>query len=384
MYSLQKMKRLNSKLVISGFAILCALGFFMPVVSQNQTTLKDAFTHDFMIGAALNRRQFYEEDTRGAAIVRTHFNSITPENVLKWGLVHPEPTRYDFKAPDRLVEFGEKHGMFIVGHTLVWHNQTPAWVFQDEKKQPLDRDALLKRMRDHIFTVVGRYKGRIKGWDVVNEALNQDGSMRQSPWFKIIGEDYLVKAFEFAHEADPAAELYYNDYDLELPAKRAAAVELMKKLKAAGVAISGVGLQNHNLMDWPSIADEDATITAFGNLGLKVHITELDVDVLPRTTKPGADYAVDVKVTPKLNPYVEGLPDAVQSALAKRYAELFEVYRKHRDVVERVTFWGVADGDSWLNNWPMRGRTNHPLLFDRAGKPKPAFDAVVNTTKRKT
>jgi endo-1,4-beta-xylanase len=373
------MKRLNSKLVIRGFAILCALGFFLPVVSQNQTTLKDAFKHDFMIGAALNRRQFFEEDTRGAAIVRTHFNSITPENVLKWALVHPEPTRYDFKAPDRLVEFGEKHGMFIVGHTLVWHNQTPAWVFQDEKKQPLDRDALLKRMREHIFTVVGRYKGRIKGWDVVNEALNQDGSMRQSPWFKIIGEDYLVKAFEFAHEADPAAELYYNDYDLELPAKRAAAVELIKKLKAAGVVISGVGLQNHNLMEWPSIADEDATITAFGNLGLKVHITELDVDVLPRTTKPGADYAVDVKVTPKLNPYVEGLPDAVQSALAKRYAELFEVYRKHRDVVERVTFWGVADGDSWLNNWPMRGRTNHPLLFDRAGRRKPAFAAVINT-----
>lgn len=204
--------------------------------------------------------------------------------------------------------------------------------------------------------------------------------MRQSPWFKIIGEDYLVKAFQFAREADPAAQLYYNDYDLEIPAKRAAAVELLKKLKAAGVSIDGVGLQGHSLMEWPSVADEDATITAFGNLGLKVHITELDVDVLPRTTKPGADYAVDVKVTPQLNPYVDGLPDAAQTALAKRYAELFEVYRKHRDVIERVTFWGVADGDSWLNNWPIGGRTNHPLLFDRSGKPKPAFTAIINTT----
>lgn len=359
--------------------VVFVLGLFVPALPQKEITLKEVFKNDFRIGAALNRQQFFEQDARGAEIVRKHFDSITPENALKWALVHPEPDRYDFTATDRFVEFGEKHGMFIVGHTLVWHNQTPAWVFEDEKKQPLTREALLQRMRDHIFTVVGRYKGRIKGWDVVNEALNQDGTMRRSPWLKIIGEDYLVRAFEFAHEADPAAELYYNDYDLALPAKRDGAVELIKKLKAAGVKLAGVGSQNHNLLDWPSLADEEASLTAFAKLGVKVHITELDVDVLPRTTKPGADYAVDIKVTPQLNPYVAGLPDEMQSKLAKRYAELFQLYRKHRDVVERVTFWGVADGDSWLNNWPMRGRTNYPLLFDRAGKPKPAFDAIVGT-----
>ena len=368
---------------------LCALGLLIisgvfvesrsvPSAVANRSVLKDAFKNDFMIGAALNRRQIFEEDTRGAAIVTTHFNSITPENILKWALVHPEPNRYDFAAPDRYVEFGEKHGMFIVGHTLVWHNQTPRWVFEDEKGNPVDRETLLNRMREHIFKVVGRYKGRIKGWDVVNEALNQDGTMRQSPWFKIIGDDYLVKAFQFAHEADPSAQLYYNDYDLELPAKRAGGVELIKKLKAAGVPISGVGLQNHNQMEWPSVTDEDATISDFENLGIKIHITELDVDVLPRTTKPGADYAVDVPVTPQLNPYVDRLPDAQQVALAKRYAELFKVYLKHRDAIERVTFWGVSDGDSWLNNWPMKGRTNYPLLFDRLGKGKPALTAVIN------
>jgi len=344
--------------------------------AQKQRALKDVFRNDFKIGAALNPRQFFEQDARGAEIVKTHFNSITPENVLKWALVHPEPGKYDFTATDRFVEFGEKYGMFIVGHTLVWHNQTPHWVFQDEKGNAVDRETLLSRLREHIFTVVGRYKGRIKGWDVVNEALNQDGTMRQSPWMKIIGEDYLERAFEFAHQADPDAALYYNDYDLELPAKRAGAVELIKKLKAAGVSISGVGLQNHNLMDWPSAADEDATITAFSALGVKVHITELDVDVLPRTTKPGADYAVDVPITPQLNPYVDRLPDSMQLALAKRYAELFRVYLKHRDAIERVTFWGVADSDSWLNNWPMKGRTNYPLLFDRLGQPKPALSAV--------
>lgn len=361
------------------FVLLCCLATCSPIVAQKQRTLKEAFKNDFMIGAALNRNQIFEKDARGAEIVRTHFNSITPENILKWALVHPKPDKYDFVASDRLVEFGEKHGMFIVGHTLVWHNQTPGWVFEDEQGKPVDRETLLSRMREHIFTVVGRYKGRIKGWDVVNEALNQDGTMRQSPWFKIIGEDYLVKAFQFAREADPNAELYYNDYDLELPAKRAGAVKLVKNLLTAGVTVSGVGLQNHNLMEWPSVADEDATIAAFSALGLKVHITELDVDVLPRTTKPGADYAVDIPVTPKLNPYVDGLPDAVQAALAKRYAELFKVYLKHRDAIERVTFWGVADGDSWLNNWPMKGRTNYPLLFDRLGQPKPALEAVIDT-----
>src|ERR1051326_2715017 len=387
------MKRSNSKSLLSKpqkgkgglkiFVPFCGLVFVLLCVcvrvAGQQRVLKDVFKNDFMIGAALNRRQIFEEDKRGAEIVRTQFNSITPENVLKWALVHPEPGRYDFAAPDRYVEFGQKHGMFIVGHTLVWHNQTPRWVFEDDKGNAVDRETLLARLREHIFTVVGRYKGRIKGWDVVNEALNQDGTMRQSPWFRIIGDDYLVKAFQFAHEADPSAELYYNDYDLELPAKRAGGVELIKKLKAAGVPISGVGLQNHNLMDWPSARDEDATIAAFEKLGVKVNITELDVDVLPRTTKPGADYAVEIPVTPQLNPYEDRLPDAQQLALAKRYGELFQVYLKHRDAIERVTFWGVADGDSWLNNWPMKGRTNYPLLFDRLGRAKPAFAAVINT-----
>ncbi len=347
--------------------------------AQTQPTLKETFKNSFLIGASLNRRHIFEEDARITALIVSQFNTITPENVLKWALVHPSPDKYDFEAPDAFVAFGEKHGMFIVGHTLVWHNQTPAWVFQDEKGNPTDRDTLLKRLREHIMTVVGRYKGRIKGWDVINEALNQDGTLRQSPWMKIIGADYLIEAFEFAHEADPNAQLYYNDYDLELPAKRKGAVELIKKLKANGVPITAIGLQNHNLMYWPSIADEDATISAFEGLGIRVNITELDVDVLPRTTKPGADYAVDVVATPQLNPYTNGLPDSAQQALAKRYTDLFRIYLEHRDAIDRVTFWCVTDGDSWLNNWPIKGRTSHPLLFDRGGKPKPAFDAVINT-----
>ncbi len=326
---------------------------------QLAPALKEKFRKDFLVGAALNRNQFFERDGPAVAIVAGQFNTISPENVLKWDSVHPRPDTFNFEGPDAYVAFGEKYHMVIIGHTLVWHNQTPRWVFQDSAGQPLSRDALLQRLRDHIFTVVGRYKGRIKGWDVVNEALNQDGTLRQSQWLKIIGEDYLARAFAFAHEADPAAELYYNDYDLELPAKRQGAVELMKKLKAQGVPITAIGLQNHNLRDWPTAADEDATITAFARLGLKVNISELDVDILPRTTRPGADTAVNIAVTPDLNPYVNGLTTDAQELLSRRYLELFRVYLKHRAVIERVTFWGVRDGDSWLNGWPIRGR---PML----------------------
>ena len=373
----------------SVYVLIAALGFVVAAAAFERSAdaeataapdraLRDVFKSDFLIGVALNQNQFTERDERGLKIVTTQFNSITPENVLKWESVHPQPGTYKFEGPDAYVAFGEKYHMFIIGHTLVWHSQTPRWVFQDEKGNPLDRETLLNRMREHIHTVVGRYKGRIKGWDVVNEALNEDGTLRQSPWMKIIGEDYLVKAFQFTHEADPQAQLYYNDYSLENEAKRNGAIQLIKKLKAAGIPIYAVGLQGHDKMDWPTVAEQDATIAAFGALGIKVNITELDIDVLPRANRSQtADVNATAQMQANLNPYANGLPDAVGQALANRYAELFRVFLKHREVIDRVTFWGVTDGDSWLNNWPVRGRTSYPLLFDRAGQPKPAFAAVI-------
>jgi len=361
--------------------VLIALG--IATSAQTQTSLKDAYEGRFLIGAAVNRAQTYEEDARATGLVKAQFNAISPENVLKWDAVHPEPARYDFAPSDRYVEFGEKNRMYIVGHTLVWHHQTPRWVFEDEKGNPLTREALLKRMHDHIQTVVGRYKGRINAWDVVNEALDEDGQLRQSPWLKIIGEDYIAKAFEYTHEADPKAELIYNEYSIENEAKRNGAIELIKKLKSQGVPVTGVGIQEHVNMEWPTVEQLEATIAALGKLGVKVMITELDVDVLPKATQDqGADISLRVEAQAKLNPYVNGLPDSAQQALAKRYADLFAVYLKHRDVVTRVTFWGVIDAGSWLNNWPVRGRTNYPLLFDREGRPKPAFDAVIQAVQR--
>jgi endo-1,4-beta-xylanase len=345
--------------------------------AQAPTTLKDAYKNSFYVGSAINTRQITGNDARGAALVARQFNSISPENALKWEVIHPRPDVYSFEVADKYVEFGEKNHMFIVGHNLVWHSQVPNWVFEDAAGKPLTRDALLQRMHDHIFTVVGRYKGRIRSWDVVNEALNEDGTLRQSKWLKIIGEDYIEKAFQYAHEADPKAELNYNDYSLENEAKRNGAIALVKKLQAQGIPVAVVGVQGHDSLDWPSTELEDATITAFAKLGVKVAITELDVDVLPPVVRGSAEVSLNVKADPKLNPYVNGLPDAVQTALAKRYADLFAIYMKHRAAMSRVTFWGVTDGDSWKNNWPVVGRTDYPLLFDRAGQPKPAFDAVI-------
>jgi endo-1,4-beta-xylanase len=364
---------------------VAALLAVLPASVFAQTSLKEAFKGAFRVGAAINRAQIYQEDTRGVNIIKAQFNSITPENVLKWESVHPKPRVYDFAAADKFVEFGESNQMFIIGHTLVWHNQTPKWVFEDSKGHPLDRKALLKRMRDHIHKVVGRYKGRIKGWDVVNEAVNDDGTLRQSPWMMIIGADYVEKAFQYAHEADPKAELYYNDYSLENEPKRKGAIALIRKLQAKGIPVKAVGLQGHDNLEWPTAEQEEATITAFKQLGVKVSITELDITVLPSPTKqPTAEVTATAESKPNLDPYTGGLPDSVQEALAKRYAELFAVFLKHRDAVERVTFWGVTDADSWRNDWPARGRTDYPLLFGRNGSPKPAFEMVIRTTNPQT
>ena len=345
-------------------------------------TLASAFKGDFFVGAALNEAQFSGRAEDDAAIVRTHFNTITAENVLKWEVVHPEPDSFDFGPADQFVSFGKKHDMFIVGHTLVWHSQTPSWVFEDASGNPAGRDFLLERLRDHIHTVVGRYKGRIDGWDVVNEALNEDGTLRETPWMQIIGADYLVKAFQFAREADPEAQLYYNDYSLPNAAKRDGAVALVKNLQAQGVTVDGIGMQGHYNLTFPRTAQLDSSIVAFSALGVDVMITELDIDVLPPAWGiPTADIAQSAALRAELNPYVDGLPDSVQQALAQRYADLFAVFLNNKDGVTRVTFWGVTDASSWRNNWPVVGRMSYPLLFDRAGQAKLAFTAVIEAAR---
>jgi endo-1,4-beta-xylanase len=365
---------MNINLRFASFAILLA-AIGCETISHKPPTLKAAYKKDFLIGVAVNQNQFSGKDLRGDAIIKSNFNSISPENVLKWESVHPRPDAYDFDGPDQYVKFGEDNHMLIVGHTLVWHSQTPRWVFRGSDGKYLDRDALLKRMRDHIHTVVGRYKGRIKVWDVVNEALNENGSLRKSPWMRIIGEDYIAKAFQYAHEADPDAILRYNDYSMENEPKRNGAIALIKKLQAEGVPVTAIGLQGHCNLSFPSVAQEDATITAFANLNLQVMITELDIDCSHGGQKnTSADVAANAAAQRSANSAPDFLSPELQQQLATRYSGLFGVFLKHKADIKLVTFWGVTDADSWR-------RQGNPLLFDRNGQPKPAFYSVINAAR---
>lgn len=363
--------------------VLIAMAFWLALsvssmAAEGGESLKEVYGDDFVVGTTLGEAQIMGREPKSLEVAAEEFNAISPENCLKWESVHPEPGRYDFEQADKYVEFGEKHGMFILGHTLVWHNQTPEWVFEDEDGKPLSRDALLARMMEHIDTVVGRYKGRIDAWDVVNEAVNEDGTMRQTKWLEIIGPDYLAKAYEYAQAADPDAELYYNDYNEWKPPMRDATVKLVRELKAGGAKIDGIGMQGHWGVGYPTVDEAEASIVAFADAAGKVMITELDINNLPPAwDRRGMDLEADPALKKQLDPYADGLPDAEQAKLTARYRELFELFKKHSDKIGRVTFWGVHDGQSWLNDFPVPGRTAYPLLFDRNVEPKPAYEAVI-------
>lgn len=354
--------------------------------APEQTTLKDAYANAFLLGTAVNDDIVQGVDAKAQAIVPVQFNTITAENVMKNEVIHPQPGVYDFGPADAFVEFGEKHNMFIVGHTLVWHNQTPAWFFQDEQGQPNTPEAQIERMRRHIETVAGRYAGRAHAWDVVNEVIDNDGSYRPTTWVKSIGDgDELVKhAFKFASQYAPDAELYYNDFNAWRPEKVAGIVRMVKMLKAEGIRIDGVGIQGHWGLNFPKTEYIEAAIDAYAAAGVKVMITELDIDVLP-LTKEGQIIGMGMaheqfqleEFKEFLDPYRNGLPKDVEQQLAKRYEELFRIFYNKRDKIHRVTLWGVHDPMSWKNDYPIPNRTNYTLLFDRNYQPKPAFNAVL-------
>jgi len=356
------------------------------VAALPDLSLKKAYQDAFLIGTAVNHAIVTGEDARAQALVPIHFNSITAENVLKAEAVNPEPGVYNFGPADAFVEFGEKHNMFIIGHTLVWHNQTPEWFFLDEDGKPNTREAQIERMRHHIEVVAGRYKGRIHAWDVVNEVIGEDGQYRATKWVSAIGDgNELVRlAFQFAHQYAPDAELYYNDFNAWRPEKRDGIVRMVKMLQDAGVRIDGIGIQGHWGLNYPSAADIEAAIDAYAALGVKVMITEHDIDVLP-LTKEGQIIGTGM-MHPQfqlpefkhfLDPYQNGLPADVERQLAARYAELFRIFYNRRHAIHRVTLWGVHDAMSWKNDYPIPNRTNYPLLFDRAYQAKPAFHAVL-------
>jgi endo-1,4-beta-xylanase len=347
--------------------------------------LMDAYQGLFLSGVAINRNQSTLEDQEGAGLASQHFSVLTAENDMKWEVIQPLEGTFDWQGADALMAFAKRNQQAVIGHTLVWHSQAPDWIFESSPSVPATRELLLKRMQTHINALAGRYQGKILGWDVVNEALNEDGSLRDSKWRQIIGDDFIEKAFEFAHQADPDAELYYNDYNLFKPEKRAGAIRIAKNLLKKGIPIHGIGEQAHYDLN-PPIEDLNASIEAFAALGLKVMITELDISVLkfPDESKMGADVNLNYALQESFNPYAQQLPSEVQQKLHMAYKQVFDVLLRHHQVIDRVTFWGVTDADSWRNGWPMKGRTDYPLLFDRNHQLKPfVADLIQSATNTK-
>lgn len=347
--------------------------------TDSAVSLKNAYIKDFYIGTALDTNQIKESDPLVVNLIAKEFNSITPENCMKSMFLQPEKDKFDFKMADKYVAFGEKHKMFIHGHTLIWHSQMPSWLSKVK-----DSVTMSEAMTKHISTVIGKYKGRIGSWDVVNEALNEDGTLRKSVFLDSYGKDFLTHAFKLAAKADPKTDLYYNDYNLCNAKKRKGAVELVKNLQKNGAKIDGVGEQGHWNLITPTLEEIEQTILDFSALGVKVAITELDITVLPNPWDVvGADVSQKAESSEKMNPYPKALPEDIKMQLAARYEAIFKLFIKHKDKISRVTLWGVNDAQSWLNDWPINGRSNYPLLFDRENKPKEAYNSIMKLKEEK-
>lgn len=333
-------------------------------------TLKAAFGQHFSIGSAIPNADL---KTAEKVLLFNNFTTITPENCMKPQPLHPAEDRFNFSVADALVKMAQANGLTVNAHTLIWHAQCPDWFF-DDNGRPARRDLVLKRMRLHISTVAGHFSGKVASWDVVNEAID-DGKnyLRKSKWLTSLGEDFISEAFIAARQADSKAELFYNDYNIERGAKLDKALRLIRELKARKAPIDGIGIQGHWQLDGVPFKDIEKAIISFHAEGLKVAITELDLDVVPRRAS-GAN--VDAHEQDARDPFANGLPPEVQQRLADQYAKLFALFYKHRDKLTRVTFWGLHDGRTWLNSWP-RQRTNHPLLWDRELRPKLALSAVL-------
>lgn len=376
-----------TKPIFSAFIAVAAL--LASASSQERdgepATLKEAFAGKFLIGCAISASILQVPDHPALALAETQFNSITPTDSMKWDAWNPQPDQFNYEAADAFVDFGTERDMVLIGHPLFWHHQTPNWVFEDDEGKPATRDVLLERMRQRVRQLSKRYGDRVKIWDVVNEAIWNDGTLRQTKFLEIIGDDYIEQAFRIAAEELPDdAVLVYNDYNMFLPARRAAFLAMVKDFREKGVRLDAIGMEGHYALDYPESQQLEDSIVAFAAAGLPIHFTEFDVEVLERLP-----YIVDDEPIPGLqpdaenNPYADGkLPDAVQQQLADRYAELFAILLKHADKIERITFWGVGDGDSWTNFWPIPGRTSFPLLFDRDYNPKPAFFSVMEEARK--
>ncbi|MEO8412802.1 MAG: endo-1,4-beta-xylanase [Ginsengibacter sp.] len=336
--------------------------------TTNDKGLKDYYKNYFPIGVAVTPKNLAGDE---AALILNEFNSLTAENAMKMGPIHPKENEYYWKDADSIVNFAQRNRLKVRGHNLCWHNQTPGWMFVDSTGRTVTKEVVLQRLKDHITTVVSRYKGKLYAWDVVNEAVSDNPGeyLRNSQWLKICGEEYIAKAFEYAHAADPNAVLFYNDYNVINASKREKIYKLVKSLKDAGVPIGGVGIQGHWAINEPSRGQLDSTLQKFSDLGLEIQVTEMDISVYPKEHTAREKKTTDADAT---------LSTEKENKQVEKYKMCFELFRKYRKFISGITFWNVSDKRSWLDNFPVRGRKDYPLLFDKNLKPKKAYREVVN------
>jgi endo-1,4-beta-xylanase len=349
--------------------LICfSLFVFFPFLTQQDTWgLKDYYQYYFPIGVSVSPQSLKGEE---AKLILQQFNSLTPENVMKPGPIHPEETTYNWAPADEIINFAQANHLKMRGHTLCWHHQTADWFFRDEKGNQASKELLLKRLREHITTVVSRYRGKVYAWDVVNEVISdkRDEYFRKTKWYEICGEEFVTKAFQYAHEADPDALLFYNDYNEIDSVKREKIIRMVQGLQRTGVPINGVGLQGHWALNEPTENQLDKTLKRFAELNLSLQITELDISVYPkehdaRERKPEDDNSA---FTPER-----------EKKQIEVYKMCFELFRKYKNMLSGVTFWNISDRRSWLDNFPVKDRKDYPLLFDKNLSAKKAYWEVV-------
>ncbi len=367
------MKRLSfAALILSSTLLACNAGNKMQQADKVQNSaiegLKDYYQNYFVMGVAVSPRALQTDE---AALIKKEFGSMTPENAMKMGPIHPKPDEYHWKDADAIAAFARQNNLKLRGHTLCWHNQTPDWIFKNDDGTTVSKEELLQRLKEHITTVVSRYKGTIYAWDVVNEAISDKPAeyLRPSKWLEICGEEYIPKAFEYAHAADPDALLFYNDYNEISPVKREKIFRLVKSLKDAGVPIHGLGMQGHWATNEPSREALINTFEKFKQLGVQLQVTELDISIYPKKHNARDPKIIDDNTAFTIEREQEQL---------KKYKMCFDVFRKYKNELSAVTFWNISDRHSWLDNFPVRNRKDYPLLFDKDLQPKKVYWEVVN------
>jgi endo-1,4-beta-xylanase len=366
--------KLNFKNIIRGVAATALISSMLQCSSNRVSSpssvkgLKDYYRDYFPIGVAVSPVALKTDE--GQLVLR-EFNSLTAENAMKMGPIHPRKDQYFWAHADSIAAFARQHKLKLRGHTLCWHNQTPGWLFTDANGQPVSKEELLQRLKDHITTVVNRYKDVIYAWDVVNEVISDKKNeyLRDSRWLQICGEDFIESAFRYAHEADPKALLFYNDYNEIDPVKRAKIIRLVQSLQQKGVPIHGIGLQAHWAVNEPSFTQLDSTLNEFSATGLQLQITELDISVYRKEHDARRRQSSDADTS------FSAEKEALQ---IQRYKEVFQLFRKYRRQITGITFWNISDRYSWLDNFPVRDRKDYPLLFDTRLQRKSAYEAVVN------